>query len=99
MSEDVASTLLDTWVKEFSASCEAWKASHAQRSLPVPPPSANMSLLAFQHPKTTAMVVSFVRWIGVEAKPSYRRSPRAGSRPCVHEKSILNGARSSSRRL
>ena len=69
--EDVASTLLDKWVKEFSASCEAWKTSHAQGSLAVPPPSANMSLLAFQHPKTSAMVVSFVHWIGVQAKPSY----------------------------
>ena len=28
--EDVASTLLDKWVKEFPASCEAWKTSHAQ---------------------------------------------------------------------
>ena len=27
--ENVASTLLDKWVKQFSASCEAWKASHA----------------------------------------------------------------------
>ena len=69
--EDVASTLLDKWVQEFSASCEAWKTSHAQRSLAMPPPSANMSLLAFQHPKTSAMVVTFVHWIGVQAKLSY----------------------------
>ena len=81
--EDVACTLPDKWVKEFSA-CEAWTASHAQRSLAVPPSSANMSLLAFQHPKTSAMVVSFVHW---RSPAIHRRSPRAGSRPCVHEKS------------
>ena len=79
ITEDVASTLLDEWVKEFSASCKAWKASHALRSLAVPPPSANMSLLAFQHPKTSAMVVSFVHWIGVQAKPSYPSTkPKSG---------------------
>ena len=67
---------------EFSASCEAWKTSHAQRSLAVPPPSANISSLAFQHPKTSAMVVSFVHWIGVQAKPSYPSTkPKSGVSP------------------
>ena len=41
-----------------------------------------MSLVAFQHPKTSAMVVSFVHWIGVEAKPSYPTTkPKSGVSP------------------
>ena len=96
---DVASTLLDKGVKEFSASCKAWKASRAQRSLAVPP-SANMSSLAFQHPTTSAMVVSFVHWIGVQAKPSYPSTkPKSGVSPMRARESRLNGAMSSSRRL
>ena len=76
--EDVACTLLDKWVKVFSASCEAWTASHAQRSLAVPPSSANMSLLAFQHPKSSAMVVSFVHWVGGEAQLSIDEAQERG---------------------
>ena len=67
---DVASTLLDKWFKIFSASCEASKASHAQQSLGVPPPSANMSSLALQHPKdfSNGCQLRALDWSGGEAQ-------------------------------
>ena len=86
--DEVVGTLTETWLKENTTSCEAWKASHAQRSRPVLPSlSANMSLLSVHTRRLQQWLsVAFTELLWKRGFAVHRGNVTSSHRPCVPEK-------------